>query len=743
MRIRNIGLITLSSLAFASSPLLASVLEEVVVTAQKREQNLQDVSVSVAAFSGDTMKELGIQDPRDIANLIPNVTVNSAQNFPSFNVRGIQLLDFGDGNESPISFYVDEIYYGTPAGQTAGLFDVERAEVLRGPQGTLFGRNSTGGLVHFISNKPTEEFQLSGSLELASDDEVITQLAVGGGLTDSIRGRLAAKLHERDGWQRNNAGQDTGAVDSLSIRGMLEFDLSDSLTALVTLSHSDIDDTPAGTALLGLNDPNIPVPNAFGPGVPGFFVPCTATRGESAVLNGECVDIAGQGSNKNPELAGTTERLKNDVELHGATLKLDWDISDTMELVSITSFNTVEKQTITDPDASPSPFGLTLYTVESEALTQELRLSGDTDSLKWIAGAFYYDEEKDPLRFEPIQQVFAPGPNQGNPFGLVGDAILETTSWAVFGQAEFEISDQITLIGGLRYTDEKKELTIANDLDNPVPDPNIPGSAPFITDEEIDEEKVTGRLGLDWRPTEEDLVYLSIATGYKSGAFNANFAAPGRTAPSDSEEVVNYELGWKTSLLDDTLRLNTSVFYSDYSDLQSVIVPPGTISGAVINVGDADIYGAELEITWIASDSLDVVFGLGLLDSEIDSDNASLDGNELPYTAGLSGNALVRYTLPVDLFGGEVVWTNALKYVDEHFQSVQNDFPSVQEEYTVWDTFLRWNSADSRYFVELFVKNVGDKDFTVERFQISALGVASTKWERTRHGGIRVGFDFE
>lgn len=716
-----------------------SVLEELVVTAQKREQNLQDVSVSVAAFSGDAMNELGIQDPKDIANLIPNVSVQSTENFPSFNIRGVQLLDFGDGNESPISFYIDEVYYGTPAGQTAGLFDIERAEVLRGPQGTLFGRNSTGGLVHFITKKPTEEFQASGSVEYASDDELIGQFAVSGSLTDTVRGRLAGKIHNRDGWQTSNAGQETGEVDSWSIRGMLEFDVSDTLTALVSVNHSDIDNVPAGVTSLGLNDPNISFP-AF-PGAPFnvFPVPCGSpgsTLSEGAVLNNQCVDLFGNPGSADPERPGTTVRLANDTELSGASVKLTWDVSENMELVSISAFNTVDKELTSDADGTPMFAGMTTYVVESEAFSQEVRLSGSSDKSNWIVGAFYYDEEKDPLEFN-VPEVAA----SFGAFGADGDAILDTTSWAVFGQVEYELTDQLTLIGGIRYTDEEKELTIANDLDNPT---LIPGTTiPFIAEEEIDEEEVTGRVGLDWRPTEDTLAFLSISTGYKSGAFNTSFPIPGSSVPSDSETVVNYEVGLKTTLLDETLRLNTSVFYSDYSDLQSVNVPVGSIAAVVDNVGDADIYGLEVEVTWLASEDVDVMFGLGLLDSEVDSDRVIFDGSELPYAPSLSANALIRYQLPFELFGGDLVWTNALKYVDEHFQTAQNEFTSIQDEYAVWDTVLRWNSNDSRYFVELFAKNVGDKEFTVDRYSVQALGIAASSWERVRHGGIRVGFDFE
>lgn len=729
-------------LAVAVSLLLAPIgafsaeglLEEVVVTAQKREQNLQDVSVAVTAFRGETLEQLGVRDPKDIANLIPNVSAQATENFPSFNIRGVQLLDFGDGNESPVGFYVDEVYYGTPAGQVAALFDIERAEVLRGAQGTLFGRNSTGGLVHFITNKPTEETEVRAMVEYSSDDQVIVEGAVSGALGDAVRARLAARRHQRDAWQAGSAGQPLGDASNWSVRAMLEFDVGDSLLALLTVNATEIDDQVPGSTALGLNDPNIGFP-AF-PGAPFnvYPVPCAS---EAAVLDGRCVNLFGDPSTSDPEKPGTINDLTNDTKLWGLNLRLEWSLSDRVELVSVTALHSVEKILTSDAEASPSPAGLTQYEVDAEAFSQELRLSGATDALDWIVGAFLYDDKKDPLRFLVPEVVF--GLQGGSTFGANGDAVLDTRSWALFGQLEYGLSESLSLTGGVRVTDEQKDLLISDNLASPSA---IPGTdIPFRAEEEISETEVTGRFGVDWRPAEGTLAYLSVATGYKSGAFNTVFPVPGSSVPSASEQVVNYELGLKTTLLDGALRFNSALFHADYSDLQNVIVPAGLIASIVANVGDANIYGLEVEMVWQATENLDVVLNLGLLDSKISSAEAEFDDHELPYTADFSANALVSYRFPVAVLGGELMWTHAVKYVGKHFQTVQNEFTSVQDSYAVFDTVLRWTSADSRYFLEGFVKNIGDEDYSVDRYQVSALGVAVSTWERFRHGGIRMGMN--
>ena len=726
----------------------AAVLEEIVVTAQKREQNLQDVSVTVTAFTGDTIEELGLQDPRDIANLMPNVSVQSKENFPSFNIRGIQLLDFSDSNESPVSFYIDEVYYGTPAGQVGELFDIERAEVLRGPQGTLYGRNSTGGLVHFITRKPTEEFEARGSFEYASDDEIIGQLSVSGSLSDSVRGRIAGKVHQRDGWQTGGLGQELASVDTWSLRGMLEMEVSDSMTALVTVNGTTINNAVEAVTSVGLNNPNIPVPLFPGPGAPTIFpVPCFD---QAAVLRGECVNFFGVPSSTDPERSQTEANLSNDTNLWGANLKLVWGISDVMQVTSITAYNSIDKDVVSDADGSIAPIGHTEYFVDSESFSQEIRLTGNTEKLDWIAGAFYYDDDKDRLDFSvPVVVALFGG---GFPYSFNSEATLETKSWALFGQAEYSLTDTITFIGGIRYTDEKKDLLISDDLENPgiaidqttfmpIFDPDTGAPVIFLINEKIDETEVTGRVGLDWRPNDDVLAFFSFSTGYKSGAFNTAFARLDNVLPSASETVMNYEVGLKTTIWDDRLRFNASAFYSDYSDLQSAIVEPGTISGAIVNVGDADIYGLEVEATWIVNEDIEVLFALGLLDGEVESTN-SFNDNELPYTPSVSTNGLVRYRLPFKVLGGDVTWTNAVKFVSEHYQTVQNEFTSIQDDYVVWDTVLRWGSQDSRFYIEGFIKNANDEKYTVDRYTVDGLGWAATSWARLRHGGVRVGFNF-
>jgi iron complex outermembrane recepter protein len=285
-----------------------SLMEEVVVTAQKREQNLQDVSVSVSAFSGDTIQELGFQNPHDIFSQIPNVSFNDEGTVPQVNVRGVQLFDFGDGNEPPVGFYVDEVYLGTLAGQTVGLFDIERVEVLRGPQGTLFGRNTTGGLMHFVTRKPTDKFEAGGSFQYGSHDQRIAEGFVSGPFSDRIRGRVAFKYQEDDGWQNNvNNGNNFAVTDTLAFRGQLEIDVTDDLSALVKIHTSDKDNTTQGYGLIGLLDPVT-------------LAPCPIADARA----GNCVTAVGDTSNLNRDDTKSGEtNLRDETEIWGGILKTD------------------------------------------------------------------------------------------------------------------------------------------------------------------------------------------------------------------------------------------------------------------------------------------------------------------------------------------------------------------------------------------------------------------------------------
>ncbi|MCZ0951940.1 MAG: TonB-dependent receptor, partial [Rhodospirillaceae bacterium] len=465
--------VALLAVAIAISPPLSqtalaqAVLEEIVVTARKRDENLQEVPIAITALSGDAIERLGFQSPGQIATQIPNVQFNDEGTIPQFNIRGIQLNDFGDGNEAPVAFYIDEVYKGTLAGQTVGLFDLERVEVLRGPQGTLFGRNTTGGLAHFVTRKPTVEGEGYLSAQLGSFSQTIIEGALSGPLAEAARGRIAAKYNKDDGWQGNTQNSSRfAATDALALRASLEVDLSDSAMLSAMVHYGDQDNVSQGYGLAGTLNPT-------------NRAPCSG----SEILAGGCVTAIGEPSNLNPRLANTeqdTLQFKNSTS--GGYLRFDWSVGNALEFVSISAVERVDKFFQEDSDASPNPVNNSLrivtggavpldlpaflsnYSVESSQFTQEFRLSGDREKLNWVLGAFYYTDGKDPLRFE-VPQAEA---TLGSPTGIGNDASLDTDSWAVFAQTDWWLTDTTNLIVGVRFTEDEKDLTISDSATNPT-----------------------------------------------------------------------------------------------------------------------------------------------------------------------------------------------------------------------------------------------------------------------------------
>ena len=709
------------------------VLEEIVVTAQKREQNLQEVPVAITAFTGEAIAQLGFQEPHDIFSQAPNVTFNDEGTIPQFNVRGIQLYDFGDGNEPPVGFYVDEIYFGTLAGQTVGLFDVERIEILRGPQGTLYGRNTTGGLVHVVSRKPSEALEASASFQYGSYDQRIFEAGIGGRLGERARARVAVKYHQDDGWQDNDfTGTKFAVTDTLAARMMLDIDLTDDISVLMNVHGGDMDNVTQGYGMMGLLDPST-------------RAPCST----AAARAGDCVNAVGLPSHLDPEEAVTDASvLAEDIDTVGGYIKITWMMGET-ELVSITGYESVDKFFQEDADASTAPITSNLnivtggavplnipafttdYNVEAEQFTQEIRLARSSAKSNWVAGVFYYDDDKDRLDFNVPMATAALGAT----LGIDNESRLATRSWALFGQGDYDLSDQWSVTGGIRYTDETKDLLISNDFQAPA----------FTDSEHLATNRVTFRMGLSWRPQADTMLYASMATGFKSGAFKTTFATPGQAKPAAEEQLTNYELGLKSTLLGERMRLNAAFFYSDYEDfqVQTVTTINGVPGSILANAGDVDIVGMELEAVIAATADLELLVGVGWLDGEVESDNPLFHEKEPGLAPGISLNALARYTFPVDMFGGNLSLSSSVSYLGDYFITPENQPTMVQDAHALWNARLRWTSASERFSIEGFVDNIRDEEYAIGAFSVGDFAYNAFIWGKPRWAGIRIAIDLD
>ena len=733
------------------------LLEEVIVTAQKREQSLQEVGIAVTAFTGDQLKELGVVNSTDVAAMTPglNYTIPNAESSQiNFFLRGVGLNDFADANENPVAVYVDEIYRPAMGGLSFQLFDVDRVEVLRGPQGSLFGRNTTGGLVHYITRRPTQE--LDGYLDVAggSFNEVKLEGAIGGGLGDSAAGRLSVARHKHDGYTENRAGPDYNETDAIAVRGQLAFTPADGFDALINAYYSD-NDAAVGAwqhqaTKFDANGDSVPL----GPGEQTITVDCNADgmSSDADMRPAPGADCFGYRDPDDDPHAGDYDREgRVAVETAGAALTLNWSLNDNVTLTSITGLQNVDRLQSEDTEAGPFPLVMPTFRAETETFTQEVRVAGESERFRWLAGLYYFDNKVDGhysldllnLDFLNFEAYFT----------------QNTQSIAIFGQVEFELNADWTLILGMRGGWEEKEMDYLNEdtsgfLTNVI---GLPSSVAFDFDADSvgdlakrDTGSFSGKLEIDWRPREGLLTYGSISRGVKSPGFNVGFldsnlifaSNTAETIPYDEETLTSYEAGFKSSFAGGRARLNGSAFYYDYSDFQTFRFE---LLNQVIFNADAEMLGAELELQASPAQGWDFILGLAVLDPEAKGIPSPLGGafdRTLVAAPKFSATALVRYEWPA--LGGKLAVQAWGSYQSSVYYDIQNVSVSKQDGYGLGNLRLSYSDAAERWEVAAFVHNITDKEYLSYTFDFTGtFGFNQQAYGKPRWAGVSFRYNIQ
>ncbi|WP_250459216.1 TonB-dependent receptor [Microbulbifer litoralis] len=706
-----------------------SVIEEVTVTAQKRQQSMQDVSVAVSAFSGDAIEKMGFEEGLDITQQVPNMNffaIFGEASSPSVSLRGISLVNFSDSWESPVSIYVDDVYRGNPAGSAIQLFDLERVEVLRGPQGTLYGRNTTGGLVHYVSRKPTDDFEARASASYGSYSERIVEGSVSGPISDSVRGRVAVKSTVNDGWQTNTvSGDKLNDTDSFGYRTQLEFDLAESGSLLLNVHGSKADQGSVGFAHMGYLEE-----------ATAGAATCSISRIQNGLCTSNSFGMTGEeavNGKFDPEhiASGATDGLGTEIDTFGTSATVNWDFEN-FSLTSITAYEELDKFLQDDGDGTAVIYFDEQYGVDAEQYTQEIRLNGSTDNTTWVTGFYYYKDDRGLLTESPTTADW--GEDES---GLLHREIvtLDTTSWALFGQTEYDLNPELTLVTGLRYTEEDRDFT-------EVSGPAFGEDLDVVDD--LSDSATTGRVGLDWRPSAGTLAYASFSTGFKSGGFSGSYNANElATKPVGAENIQNFELGLKTTVAD-RFRINAAAFnyvVEDYQAQVFITVEDGSI---ITNAGDVTGTGAEIEITAPITDNFEVIGGAGWLTTEFDSEQIfevagdfyALDGNELPSAPEFTYNLMARYYLSLG-DSGELVFQGDYAWQADHFLQIENDPYSRQDSYGLANASISWHSPSDSYSIEGFVRNLTDEEyFTYQNTLGTDWGYGV--WGQPRTAGVRL-----
>ena len=693
--------------ALALLPLLVpfngatQVLEEVVVTAQKREQNIQDVGIAITAFSGEQLEQLGVTNTTEITQQSPGLQLFTyTPSLVVFNIRGVSQNNFIDTLEAPVAVYMDEAYVASLNGVSQQLFDMERVEVLRGPQGTLFGRNATGGVIHYLTNAPDEN-ELNGYIKggIGEYSNYIAEGAVGGALAPNFRARVAGRYEKADGYTESivDGVRDTNGKDGFAVRASMQFDVSDAVRVDAKVYYSEDNDAPTG-------------------GYVAYASKASRETGYGATP--ESTPIAGSVHKHANGLEGSLDR-----EVTSVTGKITWDVNDNLQFVSITSYMDIQKDYFEDAGGGFIPNFPFNPVADTSQFTQELRLSGSQDRFRWQLGGYYLDLEivgNDYVSGEFVTLL---------PDGRIdADWNLDSKNWSVFGQAEFDLTEQLTFTGGLRYSQDDKSYSLINtSRDGGLidafsgefvpPDAELFNSAWFPSDlTEIDYGDFAVRAQLDWRPNDDLLVFAAFNRGIKGGNFTTFFSTPQDLA-HEEEVLHSYEIGFKKTFPGMGMRLNATGFYYDYDDYQAF----GLIAAfPEIRNTDAEVYGGEVELAWTPMDRLDLLAGVSFLESEIDQvptvqsffgiilPNQQIEGNEMPTAPAVSINFLARYAIPMASAGGEFALQIDGNYNSDHYLDVFNSAASKEQAYFVGNLRFSYTTADEKWTATAFVKNFTD-----------------------------------
>ena len=679
-------------------------LEEIVVTAQKRDESLQDVPVSIDVLSEDALDRAQFSDFRELAQLSPSINFQDGY-MPSastFSIRGIGSYAFTGGIQPSVSLVYDGVPLARAGEFVMDLADLAQIEVLRGPQGTLFGANATGGVINVRTNQPTDEFEGWIEAGASTDDEILTRLMVSGPISDTVRGRLAAVYIDRDGHIKNyGPSEDSGGVENLSMLGKLNIDLSERAELQLAFDYSDREHgfhpqiAVIGEVLRGIGD-------------------VTGEARKFALGNGD--PVLGQKILDDPFATNTSkDQSSNESEIWGVSATLNIEFSDSISLKSITSYRDFSDQNNPDVDETPADGDnlimpiVSIFTdigpnnlndsgipkhargVTSDYFTQEFNLTIKSENADFLLGAYYRDYDETILNntalliIDSFNPAFGGGAAVGgtatpnDEYVLKNDHLINShsiESIGVFADATWSISDRLDLFAGLRWTQEDLDSHIDNRIqlmpftfaqiaerfnsstktltvsDLPV-FPYTFGATNAVGPSSTDDSFVSYRAGASFEVSDSVTVYASATRGYVGLGKNMSYSSTLETflQPTEAESI---EVGLKADLADNRLRLNMAAFWQDVEDLQASALIPGTVSTETINAGAADISGVEANATFFFNENVSLAAGIAYLDAELEGIQQpcfidqllvgsgctiDLNGDGVPETQDLAGKA--------------------------------------------------------------------------------------------------------
>jgi iron complex outermembrane recepter protein len=740
-------------------------LEEIVVTARKREESLQDTPVSVAAFTSADLEARGTVDFSDLGEFTPNVTFDYTSAIAAGNsaaivmIRGIGAADWTIGTDPGVGIYLDGVYISRTIGSVMDTVDVERIEVLRGPQGTLFGRNTIGGAISVVTKKPDlEAFSGRAEFTVGSYDRIDGNAYVNVPINDTMAASASFSKRTRDGYVKNlvPGAPDLGDNDDTTGRLAFRWQPSSSLTVDLSADYSTTDEAPAANVLISTTPDqgfyNLTNVLIGGPGCLGNPAPAAALTNPNCYNNQWAVGpfqtysshVSSTPELQNDDFFGLTVKPESGINVWGIGGTIEWEISDNVTFKSITAHRRVEDG-FWSRDSSHSGnqghvLARTTNAFEQSQTSQEFQIlaSAMDDRLNFIIGTFYMEEKayhKDVVEL-PVNTVFDSG------------GITDNSSSAIFAQGTYDITDQLALTLGIRYTDEDKSFaarsTTGLDDGNPefgganflagfidclgVPIGNPGAGACLLPPDPVtsNANELEPYVNVSYQWNDDLMTYASYSEGFKGGAFTQRVFPPALETPTSNPEFVKvYEGGFKSTWLDNRLRLNGALFFTDYTDLQ-INVSAGTGTGAIgdvtKNAAAAEILGFELEMTAVPVEEALIQVGIGYLDAEY-TEIESNNGVPLPGIVISTDSKLVnapewnivaaaQYEYSLGEMGSLTPRLD-YSYVSRVENEAANDPLLSQEGYGLLNISMTWRDVNDVWSVTAAGKNVTDETYLI------------------------------
>lgn len=731
-----LGLLVVGVPGFAESRQSERVIEEIVVRAEKKETTLQSTPISITAIGEVEIDKRGIKTMHDVQYLAPGVSFNQTGPTGFVTMRGVGVEFTTIMAEPGVSLHADGVYKGGAMSSTIAMFDLASIEIVRGPQGTLNGRNSTGGSINIYSRLPGDEASFEAGLMIGDYDRVRYELTGDIPISENFKVRLAGARDEREGYIDNtNLGRDEDGEDYSIFKASAVWTPTDDLEVILRGDLFDTDQTG-----------------------PVYLF--------TTLVSGPCCDTFGGLVTPTPSPWKSTGDTPNDqeVEVSGVSLEVNYQINDSITLRSITADSQQDLEATRDIDGTSVPF-LDSYRLEDmDEFSQELTLIGTSGNLDWILGAYYYESESNYLgefNFPALTPIFKgfygaafglPGPlptlaglaerivpdsGRNDPDLLfLDDAIYEETeSRAFYAQGTYSISDKLRATLGVRTTRDEKTF-VQTSTDN-----LFTGDTCVLQESDEDWNETTGKIGFDYDLSDRTFLYGSVSTGYRSGGFDGGSCFD----PFDPENLTAYEVGAKMDL-SDTLRVNATAFVYDYEDYQARLFTP--LGTETLNAPGADIQGLEIEFDWLATERFRLSGSISYLNTEFKDFSAAdpmapengfvdLDGNHLLRAPELQANLTADFDIPLEV--GLVTLRGEFAYMDEQHHSLWNTDIGLEPSRTMTNFRVFFDpAAYESLSVSAFVNNAGDDEYHVMVLNSGLVGGTTTAYGAPRTWGVQL-----